>query len=62
MIDSLKIYRKARSLSCRFGTSDPETLAESLGITVFPSLNTGLLLGMYVYKWKTRMILSLIHI
>lgn len=56
MIDSLKIYRKAHSLSCRFGTSDPETLAESLGITVFSSLNTDLLLGMYVYKWKTRMI------
>ena len=50
MIDSLNLYRKADRLACRFGTSDPEAIAKSLGIALFDNLNTNLLLGMYLYK------------
>lgn len=56
MIDSLNLYKKADRLACRFGTSDPEAIAESLGITIFDNLDTDLLLGMYLYKWRNRMI------
>ena len=56
MIDSLNLYRKADRLACRFGTSDPEAIAKSLGIALFDNLNTNLLLGMYLYKWRNRMI------
>ena len=56
MIDSLNLYKKADHLACRFGTSDPEVIAKSLGIMIFDSLDTNLLLGMYLYKWRNRMI------
>lgn len=56
MIDSLKIYKKADRLSRRFGTSDPEEIAGALGIRIFTNLDTDLLLGMYLYKWRNRMI------
>ncbi len=56
MIDSHKICKTAERLITRFGTSDPEALADHLGIVIFPNLDTDLLLGMYLYKWKNRMI------
>lgn len=56
MIDSLNLYRKADRLACRIGTSDPEAIAKSLGIALFDNLDTRLLLGMYIYKWRNRMI------
>ena len=57
MTDSYRIYEKAHRLIKRCGTSDPVRIAERSGIMVrdVPDL-TGLL-GMYVYRWKHRIIL-----
>ena len=57
MTDSYRIYEKARRLVKHCGTSDPVRIAKESGIMVrdVPDL-TGLL-GMYVYRWKHRIIL-----
>ena len=57
MIDSVKIYEKAHSLLRRSGTNDPVRLAKENGIRVYDVPNLTDLLGMYVYRWKSRIIL-----
>ena len=57
MIDSQGIYTKARLLTQRFGTNDPVRLAKEMGIMVYDVPDLTELLGMYVYRWKSRIIL-----
>lgn len=61
-MDSFVIYSQARALLKRYGTGDPQAIAEADGIQVYdvPELNE--LLGMYTYKWKSRIVLMNPHI
>ena len=53
-MDSLKIYRQAKSLIRRCGTRDPEQIVKCLGIMLLYEDSFTNLLGMYTYRWKTR--------
>ena len=56
MTDSKEIYDRAEKLCRRFDTRNPEEIAKSLGIVIYDNLETEKLLGMYVVRWKHRMI------
>ena len=57
MIDSYAIYNKAHALVQKCGTDDPVRITKELGIRVYDVQDLSDLLGMYVYRWKHRMIL-----
>ena len=57
MIGSHEIHEKARSLTQHFGTNDPIRLAKEMGIKVYDVPTLTELLGMYVCRWKSRIIL-----
>ena len=56
MIDSEGIYKKANSLVQFHGTRDPILISKASGIDVIPVDYFNDLLGMYVYRWKHRVI------
>jgi len=56
MTDSLEIYRKADRLVQHFGTRNPEEIAAGLGIQIYDTLQTRNLLGIYLCKWRQRII------
>ena len=56
MIDSAGIYKKANSLVQFHGTRDPILISKASGIDVIPVDYFNDLLGMYVYRWKHRVI------
>lgn len=56
-MDSYLIYKKARNLLRKSGTDDPVRIAKELGIRVYDVPDLTDLLGMYIYRWKHRMIL-----
>ena len=56
-MDSYQIYEKARALVRRCETNEPARIARELGIRVYDVPDLTDLLGMYVYRWKHRMIL-----
>ena len=56
MIDSEGIYKKANSLVQFHGTRDPIMISRASGIDVIPVDYFNDLLGMYVYRWKHRVI------
>ena len=56
MIDSEGIYKKANSLVQFHGTRNPIMISKASGIDVVPVDDFKDLLGMYVYRWKHRVI------
>lgn len=56
MIDSLGIYKKARTIVDKYGTRDTLKLASDMGIEVIPVDYFNDLLGMYLYQWRQRAI------
>lgn len=56
MIDSAGIYRRANELVQSCGTRDTLALARLSGVDVVETANFRELLGMYVYRWKHRVI------
>lgn len=57
MVDSVGIYQKAKRIVLEAESRDPLRIAQDLGILVEYVDNLEELLGMYTYKWKTRIIL-----
>lgn len=57
MVDSIGIYRKANRIVAEAETRNPLRIARDLGILVQYVDDFDELLGMYTYKWKTRIIL-----
>ncbi len=55
-MDSKTIYTQANRLVRRAGTRDARVIAQMLGITVYRRNDFTTLLGMYMYKWRHRMI------
>ena len=56
MIDSEGIYRKANSLVQSHGTRDPIKISTASGIDIVPLEGVNELLGMYVCRWRHRII------
>lgn len=56
-MDSAYIYQKAQRLVARSGTRDPLKIAREIGVVVQYVDNLEELLGMYTYRWKTRLML-----
>ena len=54
MIDSKGIYKKANDLVQLYGTRNTLALASDCGVDVVPAADFGVLLGMYIYKWRHR--------
>lgn len=57
MINSELIYKKACALQKQCGTSDPFEISDASGIKIYYSDDLKKLLGMYICRWKQRIIL-----
>ncbi len=55
-MNSYQLYLKANDLVKQCGSRDPMHIATSLGIKVYEEPAFKDLLGMYAYRWRTRMI------
>ena len=58
-MNSYDIYKQANNLMMKYGTTDPVKLARSMGIMLYNEDSLENLLGMYTYRWKHRIIITL---
>ena len=56
MVDSIEIYNQAEAMARRCRTRNPEEIAADLGIKIIEVDNCTDFLGMYMVRWKHRMI------